>query len=682
MKPRLVFWLLALLGAHAAVAASPSEAALTPAPGFVATHAAVLEKLFGALDPARPGLAPAFAAWRAGQRPEACRELLRYFHDRPPLPHEVLAGWNSPDPPAPAPAEAAALLRGEVTLQSVTAPLRRRADGAPDWTWAGPRNDPEWTWMLNRHGWFPALAAAWHQSGDSRYAATVAAQLADWVDACPYPGRRTFSPAWRPLEAARRVLGSWPQTFEALRDAPDFNPAARLLLLASLPDHADALSEHASVWGGNHLLTEKLALAKLAVVWPEFRDAPAWLHESAQEVSRELLDQTYPDGAFKELTNLYQSVILVDAQNFLTLMAASGHAAEADAVRPRVLAMWRYFAGVTKPDGFGPLTNASDEVNNFSLLLGADGVTPAVPGLDPAELALARNRPPRSQFFPWAGAAVMRGGTGASAQWALFSAGPYGTSHQHDGHLDLALFAGGRDLLVDAGRYTYQPGPWFDYFKGPRSNNVLLLDGRGAEPPPNAALGQPLPVTARLTPGWDYFAATATFAADPWTGRGGACWTRGVLYLHGIGWIVIDELNAFGPVTVTALWHFHPGLTVEAGDGGLNARADGQSVLTLRELLHPDWHTALLRGVEQPIPAGWYAPHYNVKLPATQAELTTRLTHPTRYVWQLSPAGNGDWRVTCTTDASGNLDLTTTIPGSTPQSLQFHFGSAILPGPQ
>jgi hypothetical protein len=672
-----------MVGAGTARPALP-DSALTPSTNFIAAQAPRLDQLFQALDLGRPGLQPAMEAWQAGHCQEACRELLRYYRDRPVPPREVVAGWNAPDLPLPSPSEAAELLRTELRLQNVSTIVRRRADGGIDWTWSGPRDDPEWTWMLNRHGWFPSLAALWSETGDGRYAGAIATQITDWVQACPYPGRLSFSPSWRPLEAARRILDSWPQSFEALRDAPEFDAAARLLLLASLPEHADALRRHASFWGGNHLLTEKIALAKIAVVWPEFRDAPVWLRDSAQAVVRELQDQTYPDGAFKELTNLYQAVILRDAQDFLVLMAASGHGAEAEVVRERVMAMWRYFAGVTKPSGFGPLNNASDEVGNLALMLQPDGRTPSVAGLPAEVIELVRNRPARPQFFPWAGVAVMRGGNGAAAQWAMFDAGPYGTAHQQSDRLHLDVFAGGRDVLVDAGRYTYQPGAWLDYFSGPRSHNVLLIDGHGAEAPPPAAKGQPLPVTVKLAPEWDYFAAEAAFAPDPWRGLGVARWTRGVLYVHGAGWIVIDEISAFGPATVRALWHFHPSLEVAAHEGGLVARADGQPVFTLRELLHRDWRLALSRGAEPPGVAGWYAPLYNVKLPATEAGFSTRLTHPVRYVWQLAPVSVGDWRVTCAEDGSGGLVLATKAPGpagAAAHPLVFRFGSSLLVAP-
>jgi len=668
--------LCATLAASAPAQPAPVETHAAPSAAFVAENQAWLDALFARLDERQPALQPALAHWRAGDLAAACAELLRYYREKPAPHRDIVAGWHVALPRQEPRLTADALLRDEVTIQGLTAKLRRLPDGGIDWLWRGPADDPEWAWMINRHGPLLSLVTVWKQTRDPRYADCASRWLVDWLRTQPYPGRITFSPPWRALEAARRSADTWPVVFTDLQAAPEFSDEARLRMLASIPDHAALLEKHASFWGGNHLLTEKVSLARLAAVWPEFRDAPAWMRHAAEAVERELLDQTYPDGAFKELTNHYQRVALLSAQNFDTLLRSSAQADEYPALTARIQAMWRYFVGIAKPDGCGPINSASDEDYNLLIALDADGKKTRVPGLPDSLVQEGFNRPPRSQYFPWAGHAIMRGDTGPRAQWAFFDIGPHGSDHQHQDRLNLAVFAEGRDILIDPGRYTYQPGPWFDFFNGPRGHNILLLDGQGSLPPPRVVDGTPMPACVRQTPDWDYFAAGTIFPAGLW--RGHPRWTRGVLYFHAIGWIVIDEVEAFGPTQVETLWHFAPGLKIESGQATIRASDAEGRAFVLTPALTQTWETQVACAVSEPQPAGWFSPRYNEKLPAPEVTCTTRIARPTRFVWLLTPDRAGAGQLSASTDKTGAILLRATKPDGTTQELRL---DDLLDGP-
>ena len=71
-------------------------------------------------------------------------------------------------------------------------------------------------------------------------------------------------------------MNSWTEIFVSLQRCAAFSDAARILMLSTLPDHAHYLRNfHAGT--GNWLTMEMNGLAAIALTWPEFREASAWL---------------------------------------------------------------------------------------------------------------------------------------------------------------------------------------------------------------------------------------------------------------------------------------------------------------------------------------------------------------------------------------------------------------------
>ncbi len=562
------------------------------------------------------------------------------------------------------------VLDGVFELQGLKARVPTSLDGGLDWTDSGPRGDSEWIRFLNRHDFLRSLLRAWQQTGDERYRTAIGSHLSDWVRSVPRPLLPTLKGTWRSLEAARRSTLPWLEVFFCRTPRPALDPETRILLLGSLVDHAQVLR----YWHGrrgNHLFTELVALAVLATAWPEFKRAADWLEYAASRACRVVSAQTYPDGAHTELSNHYHRVILLEAERLAAVLSLTGREAQLRPVRERLIAMWDYFAGVSRPDGYGPLNNDGDLEPNGWYVADAGKrlnkpewlyvATGGAEGSAPADNSASR-------FFPWAGQAVMRSGWEVNAHWARFDLGPHGTNHQHHDQLSIELFAGGRPILVDPGRYTYQRGRAREYFRGPAGHNVIRVDGKGSAPPPNR-VSAPLEVKAVCERDYDFFCGRARFLGRPLTGRPGCIWRRAVFYLREKYWIVVDHLATNGPAEITASWLFHPHCTVAAEPDCVYTEGQEGSNLAIVPTTPSQWLLEICKGQTEPEMRGWYSECYNRLEACTQVECHTSIRGPTAFGWILFPSSTKLVRPRAATPTAvlSNEGLTVSIAITLPQ---------------
>ena len=610
---------------------------LTPSASFVEQEEPRMRLLMERLDPHHPGLEAVHQAYREDDLPTALRKLLEYYRDKDP-PLGVLSDPIPFDENARREAQQAVL--GIFTMQGITGRPPREPGGSWDWSYRGPRRDKEWAWFFNRQFYFRHLLNRYRETGDPTYVHVINEMVIDWVRQNPYPGRYSRSHSWRVLEAGRRLLNSWVDVFYLLREDPSFHPEARLMMLASIPDNADCLRNfHAR--SGNHLLTEMLALTNTAIAWPEFAQSEDWLRYAIKTLQVEIFAQSYPDGAYKELANHYQRVVLDTLQRWYALVRDHHPEEVSPEIAERMEKLWNYYAMVTRPDGTGPLNNDSDLEENARLVATVTDyfdrpdweyiVTHGTQGTRPED--------PPSRFFPWSGQAIMRSGWDRDAQWAYFEMGPYGTDHQHQDRLHISLMAGGKPFLVDAGRYIYLPGPARSYFTGAASHNLLLHNGEGSLPPPKAHRS-PITDGWKITPAFDYFTARAFFPEQAKRGQGRPFHQRTVYYQRDSFWIVLDETMAFGASEWEARWRFHPEVTVEKKNRHRLLAEHSGTYLHLSPLGDIPWQVVEQRGWETPLFRGWYSERMNQRAPASAFSFSAPFTSPRPMAWVLVPSSS------------------------------------------
>lgn len=632
-----------------------------------------VRELLAGLEVELPALAEVREAVAAEDWVRACQALLAYYRTC------LSGGWlrhTFVPPGAGVEAKAEKLADAWFPVPGQEVQIPRLPSGGMDWAYQPPENGGvEWAYGINRHDYMADLLAAFRATGNRRYAGALNDHLHDWTASVECPDRPDTHAGACPwgtiLEVGHRAK-AWPAVFYGLQPYDELAPATRVLVLSQALDHANFLYTH-HAGGSNWIITEMSGLLSLACAWPEFRDAAAWRELALATAQHELAAQVYPDGVQQELSSNYQLAVLLHMSFFVDTLRGAGIP-----INPELTAllerMWNYLAYSLGPQGHMPHNGDSDrpECTDSQVI---QPLAACEPLLDAAEVygrkdwlyvatQGARGEQPAglpSVLFPWGGQLIMRSGWEADAHWAFLDLGPWGSLHQHNDALHLSVTAYGRDLLVDSGRYTYQhywgePGTWRSYFIGSSAHNVVLVDGFG-QANGRKITNRPLDSgEAFLTPVCDYAHGTYSHGfVDAETAslrhksmmygestyaevRGEVTHTRAVLYLRGVGWVVVDRVATDRPCRVSPLWHFHPQCTVRCDGPSVVTVDEGVGNLRVQPLGAPDWEIELVRGREGPDPQGWYSPEMDVRLPSTCACYSSEIPQTATWAWLLLPA--------------------------------------------
>ena len=485
---------------------------------------------------------------------------------------------------------------------------------APSGFWSAVRyldpqsGDHKVIWELNRHQHWLALGRAHQLTGERRYYTAFVDQLDDWIRRNPPLHGVNWASM---LELGFRSL-SWLWSLHffaaaAREDRPGDAPWTVDLLMGvdrQLSHVAHNLSTYFSP--NTHLSGEALALYVAGCALPELT---ASAHRTAlgRRILLEQIDrQIGGDGGHRELSAHYHRYS-TDFYLLAALTARVSGDAAAPAFEQAALRQATYLRTIADDDGRLPLIGDDDGGQLFPICgrapadcrdtLAAASVVLNTPALAvsaiPEEVfwlcgALPLEDMPRSAS-PWPSAALSDSGYYVSRtpqDHLVFDAGRHGFlngGHAHSDALAVVVTIAGRPLLVD-GTATYDES-------GSIPIDRDAQHGRAGRTP---AVGTP-----RSPFHWQ---STAHARSLVWSAGDGFDYTegmhdgylpaihaRGVLALHGIGWVVIDHLlgPAGSAAIAEAFWHVNTdrratatgrGVTFRHGDGSEHALASSSSV--------------------------------------------------------------------------------------------------------
>jgi hypothetical protein len=535
----------------------------------------------------------------------------------------------------------------------------------------------KYLWELSRHTHCTVLAAAYHVTGEERYAQAAAIQLRSWWEDNPFLsgihwtsgielGLRLIAWTW-----IRRLLAGWSEVTSLFDDNPRF--------LRQLHHHQEHLATFPSRGSSanNHVIAEAAGQFTAAAAFPLFGESDGWRRHAAATLRRELPRQVFGDGLHRELASEYHGFVLE-----LGLLAAlegqvQGHPLGSD--------VWHALCRMTdalaatvdvrlRPprqgdgdEGHGLLVDAPDYDRWSSLLstgqrlFGRLPWWPEIPHGDVRTALLAQLAEPRDiptdrpverpSVFRAAGQVILRDHPGERPElWCRLDAGPHGylgiAAHAHADALSLEVREDGVEVLADPGTYCYHgDAPWRSYFRSTFGHTTLELAGSD-----QSRMGGPflwtrwadgeLLETHGLDSGPE---ARATGRHDGYRGlRPAAIHHRTVTLDRDRRRITVhDRVEAAGDHPCRLVYHLGPQITCDLHDGEAVLRWEIDGQLRGAQIALPSplaWSAH--RGETAPI-AGWYAPGFDRKIPTTTLVGTGRVGRGNDLVTTIQFVGQG-----------------------------------------
>ena len=477
---------------------------------------------------------------------------------------------------------------------------------SPTWT-ENPFNEKFWRFEF--YGLRPLrhLVRTWLDTGDVRYRDRLIAVMESFV-----AHGHDSSYAWDKHTTAFRGM-SLVNIYVKLKSRGALTPALERALRDRILEVGHFLYEPRNFEANyNHGLAQAGALLLIAANFPELGPAPAWRATAITRLDGLLTRVLDEDGVEVEQSPFYHFYFMTGFWEIFRWTRENGIALSPTA-ESRIRQMLRYATHIVLPDGNVAMLGTSVARN-----VRKSHDTPRyaeMAELDPAfEYVLRAGQsgtPPAQTYilFPSSGQAVLHSSFGTAADFlqqthVTFDVGPYRTNHSHLDALALQLYSAGRTLLPDSGHFTPEPGPDFDYFRGTRAHNTVVVDERNQrEGPARAGLSTGVG-------GWAYQSGSHEL-------YDGVLHQRAVLLLRKDLVFVVDDLTSATPHVYEQTWHLLPGAELQVE--GLRARAvesgSGRTLLSVHQLLPtPGLGLRWRRGSTAPMD-GWYSERFEIKVP-------------------------------------------------------------------
>ena len=386
----------------------------------------------------------------------------------------------------------------ESTFFRVKFPISGEAqsDGRIDWLYQ-PKDDPEWTYALNRMRYWICLGQAYALTGDEKYPQTFVRQLIDWVENVKLTDKRA-APAWRTIEAGFR-LEYWIKAWQYMKISPSVTDNVRELFFKSVDEHAEYIVRsyndfnRISNWGV--LANHGLFMAGILL------ENKQYISTALKRLEAEARTQVFPDGMQWEQSPMYHNEVLHDFLDVLVLAGRNG-LSETDfpplgCIKETTYRMCVACSVFQKPDHHQIMMGDSDDLDvSWNLARGAyffhDAMLKArsIPQFDfdtiwdtgyKAALEYAdmaeKDGGELSTALQTSGNAFFRSSWKEDAAFLHFHCGTMGAGHGHSDQLHVDFSANGEDILVDSGRFTYVSKlERYDY-KNPPAHNTITVDG-------------------------------------------------------------------------------------------------------------------------------------------------------------------------------------------------------------
>jgi hypothetical protein len=442
-----------------------------------------------------------------------------------------------------------------------------------DWD-NNPTEDPEFVHMLARSRFWQELGLAYMYTGDEKYAAEFARQMDSWIVQAPLPGVREgepINPWWRTINTGIR-MDTWMWVYQAFLHSEHMTPGLHARILGILGEHGRVLREHHSAPTTNWCAMEMQGLLNLALMFPEFKQSAEWRDYAVARLVEAIKTQVRPDGVQVEQSPSYHNGCIRWFYEPMRLAQRNGVAFPPE-YRDTLRKMAEFTLWTIGPDGRTVALSDSDrdeggksvlasmaiEFNEptFAYLAAPSARHYWVHGADVgARLKAIEPRAPEElmKIFPNAGYLIMRTDWMPGASYCIFDCGPRGGGHGHFDLLSMEIYAYGKLLIADPGRWLYADVPLRHEVMSTPAHNTVSINGANHE-----AVEVNAEELYTLLPHRNFTGSHRAYRLE----SGRASVKRQVVASHHAltsrsahSYIVVDEVDAPEPVTAQVNWQF------------------------------------------------------------------------------------------------------------------------------
>lgn len=424
--------------------------------------------------------------------------------------------------------------------------------GKVDWVYPSDKALGGVTAQLPRFYASSTICGAYGSTGDEYYAYHSIRQILDFIE-----GTKDYI-GYGNLQASGIRGGSLVISFNQLLQSKHMTDDAAITMIQYLWQLTQTLSQESYFRKDhNHGIFANRGLMRLTMYFTEFSKHPQWKQLFIDRYNILLNTLIYDDGAYREATTHYTSEVIKNLLMAVDESEASNF--ELDPYFNKKLKDLTMFLGHTlSPAGTDAAYGDSEHASNHK-----EVIHDIAEALDDDELRYLYSNGTQgdypgftSKLYPQGRYLVMRDGYDDDAwimqtNWGIGD----GRSHTHPDNLSLTLYAHGKYLVADPGRFNYTDNIYSNWLRNTtQAHNVVNINET------NQGLTSDTVDTFVTNDGFDYFAATSNATKDenakPYD------YQRSVLFSKSKFFVVSDKVTPDAANTAVNKydqnWHFLP----------------------------------------------------------------------------------------------------------------------------
>ncbi|MEI8087869.1 MAG: alginate lyase family protein, partial [Paludibacter sp.] len=369
-----------------------------------------------------------------------------------------------------------------------------------------PVKDNELRWQLHRLKWFIPMGKAFRLTGDEKWAQEWVFQYLDWIKKNPLIEKKktenlskeqalnednkvdldNMRYAWRPLEVSNRLQNQYAY-FQLFNNSKNFTPEFFSMFLVNNYKHANYIIRNYSEQG-NHLLFEAQRILYAGILFPEFKDAPAWRKSGIDILNNEMDVQIYDDGMQNELDPMYHLAMINVFCKAMTMADINGYRAEfpqkyKDTIEKMIMAYY----GILLPDLSLPMFSDTHEMNASEVIKNSKDWAKLFPANEQIRFFATQGKEGKAPIsgliaMKTSGFYSLRNSWDNDATAMIYKGGPAGEWHCQLDNGTFNLMVKGRNFFPDAGSYSYggdaEVMKMRDWFRQTKVHNTLTLNDK------------------------------------------------------------------------------------------------------------------------------------------------------------------------------------------------------------